>query len=155
MRWLNGITDPRDMSLNKLRKTVKDREAWHVAVHRVTKSWTQVSYWTTTKGWTLILNDYLLEELRIHVERKNYVKTGRRWMSTSQLCQHLDLRLLTSIKATHGKQISTLRCNTIVLSECIGLWNHHHNLVLEHFHHPNKFPGACLQSNPTPTPSLR
>ena len=43
MRWLDDITDSKDMSLSKLQEMVKNREAWHVAVHGVTKNLTQLS----------------------------------------------------------------------------------------------------------------
>ena len=43
MRWQDGIADSVDVSLSKLREMVKDRGAWSAAVHRVSKSWTQLS----------------------------------------------------------------------------------------------------------------
>ena len=46
MRWLDGINDSIYMSLSKLQDLVMDREAWHAAVHGITKSWTLQSYWT-------------------------------------------------------------------------------------------------------------
>ena len=43
MRWLNGITDSTDMSLGEVGELVMDREAWHAAIHGITKSQTRLS----------------------------------------------------------------------------------------------------------------
>ena len=75
MRWLDGITDLMDLSLNKFQEKVKDREAPSMAVHRVTKSRTRLSNWTTTmyEGHLPVRPDFMVGEIRGHNSHRHWL----------------------------------------------------------------------------------
>ena len=97
MRWLDSITDSMDMNLGKLWETVRDREAWHGAVHGVTKSQTWLNDWTTMRLNAVLIGSQLI------------------WGSSAFLSQMIPFSLLINWRKMKVAKIYTIIPNFVWL----------------------------------------
>ena len=124
MRWLDSITDSMDMNLSKLRKIVKNRETWRVAVHGVTKSQMLLSDWTTPPNRWLIEFGSIGMNLRFFFKYLYTTRYRNRCRCVhvyvcACVCVYLFFYCLTTLKPLNV----WITTNWKILKE-MGIWDH-------------------------------
>ena len=111
MKWLDGITDSMDMNLGKLQEMVRNREAWHAAVHRVTKSWTPLKWKMSSKflNWEI---RRVLGPLSKMVKLKRISVGKKRKKKGLRLCFG-SIELDVSVEYTSGKYSVQFSCSVV------------------------------------------
>ena len=124
LRWLDGITDSKEMSLSQLQEMGKDREAWCVVVYGVARSRTRLSDWTTAKGtslWTSVW--WLWCSLPISGRTSVHAVIPQIFSAMRQVPVKAELRAFLNIKEVvpdDGDQWSQYTINSITLSREVG-----------------------------------